>query len=178
MRYFPYILFIVLLGGCDRPMSTKIKQMSFTVDADFHQFYLMDGTQFADISRLWNKENARQLLAVATGVVGIGTARLGQVPVEVMILESAPSPAFESWEHVTEASLVVPSGIVKIGGPTEPWPNVQSFRIRAGTYRMRIYYGDLKSVRNETEGNDHYKIQIWPGEHQNPAVLKEGSFMK
>jgi hypothetical protein len=50
------------------------------------------------------------MLAVTPGVVGVGTVRNMDVPVELEVLNSHPDDNFEAWNHVTEASINVLQG--------------------------------------------------------------------
>lgn len=59
------------------------------------------------------------MLAVAPGVIGVGTVRNMDVPVELEVLYSQPDDNLEEWDHVTEASLDVPSGRIIIAGCTD-----------------------------------------------------------
>ena len=40
-------------------------------------------------------------------------------------------------------------------------------------YRARIYYGKLDALSEDgLEGEDHYRVVLWPGDPTPPVVLK------
>ena len=55
----------------------------FTLFADYFQFYLQDEAASGDLSEAWTVDAVDRLLAVSPGVIGIGTVRNMDVPVEV-----------------------------------------------------------------------------------------------
>jgi hypothetical protein len=43
-----------------------------------------------------------------------------------------------------------------------------------GVYRARVFYGKLASLSDDgLEGDDHYRIILWPGSPSTPVVLKQ-----
>ncbi|MBN2375205.1 MAG: hypothetical protein JXD22_02300 [Sedimentisphaerales bacterium] len=61
-----------------------MKQYSFKIFADYHQFYLQDDDQNkGDLSEAWSQEAVDRLLAIAPNVVGIATIRNIDVSVSV-----------------------------------------------------------------------------------------------
>ena len=93
------------------------------------------------------------------------------VPVELEIVACEPEPEFEPWDHIAEASLELPSGRLEIhectGGP------IDQISLQPGTYRIRAYYGGLNEISEDgLEGNDHYKLVLWPAPSASVLVLK------
>ncbi len=146
----------------------------FELFADYFQFYLQDEQSEGDLSNSWTKEAVSNMLAVAPGVIGVGTVRNMDVLVEVEVLDSQPNCNFDDWDHVTEASLEVPSGRIIIAGCTDYLPDAARIRVEPGTFRVRIYYGALDSVdESQLDGDDHYKIVLWKDANKiEPKVLK------
>ena len=141
---------------------------SFELFADYFQFYLADEKWHGDLSDAWTDDAVAQLLAVAHGVVGVGTARNMDVPVEVEVVDHAPIDDLLGWDRVNECTLEVPSGQIVIAGCTDYWPDATRIPVTQGTYRARVYYGELDSVSEDgMDGADHYRIALWPA----PAVL-------
>jgi hypothetical protein len=44
--------------------------------------------------------------------------------------------------------------------------------LKPGAYRIRVYSSDLASVIGD-EGNDYYKIEIWPSTNMERNVVKQ-----
>ena len=93
----------------------------FSLFADYFQFYLSDEQLQGDLSDAWTDEAVAQLLALAPGVVGVGTARNLDVPVEIELVDGPPDNDLAGWDRVNECTLDVPSG--RIGRPPrDPHP--------------------------------------------------------
>jgi len=146
----------------------------FHLFADFSQFYLQDEQSSGDLSQSWTEQTVSDMLAVAPGVIGVGTARSMEVPVEVEVLDSQPNNNFDEWDHVTEASLEVPWGHIVIAGCTDYFPDAARLTVQPGNYKGRVYYGVLDSVdESRLEGDDHYKVVLWlDADTSEPKVLK------
>ena len=158
-------------------MAPGIKQQ-FELFADYFQFYLQDEQSQGDLSNSWTEKAVSDMLAVAPGVIGVGTVRNMDVPVEVEVLDSQPNDDFDEWDHVTEASLDVPSGHIIIAGCTDYLPDAARITVNPGTYRVRIYYGALDSVDElRLDGTDHYRLALWIDANKiKPKVLKRWKF--
>jgi hypothetical protein len=145
----------------------------FDLFADFFQFYLQDEAATGDLSNGWDAEAVERLLAVAPGTVGVGTVRNMDVPVLVELLDSEPQGDLELWDHVTECSLAVPSGRIVIAGCTDYLPDAARISVAPGSYRVRVSYGSLDSLSEDgLDGDDHYRVQLWPAAAADLKVLK------
>jgi tetratricopeptide (TPR) repeat protein len=154
-------------------------KQQFELFADYLQFYLQDEQSQGNLSNSWTKKAVSDMLAVAPGVVGVGTVRNMNVPVEVEVLDSQPNDDFDEWHHVTEASLEVPSRHIIIAGCTDYLPDAACITVQPGTYKVRIYYGALDSVDEELglDGDDHYRVVLWLDAGKvEPKVLKRWKF--
>lgn len=142
--------------------------------ADYYQFYLQDATAEGSLSDAWDDAATRRMLAVSTGVVGFGTARNMNVPVTLEILEAEPFCELGSFDHVVEGSLVVATGPLVIAGCTDYFPDARRFDVQPGAFRVRLSASGLSSLStDELEGDDHYLVQLWPGDPIEPVVLKQ-----
>jgi hypothetical protein len=149
-------------------------QYNYEIFADYHQFYLQDEQADGDLSDAWTQEAVDNLLALAPGTIGVGTARNMTVPVTVEILASQPeNEDFSEWDMVNECSIDVPTGQIVIAGCTEYFPDAARIKAAPGTYRAKIYYGKLETLSDDgLEGEDNYRVVLWPGESIKPKVLK------
>lgn len=144
--------------------------------ADYHQFYLQDETAEGNLSDAWDEAATRRMLAVSAGVVGIGTARNTNVPVTLEFLESEPPGDFANFDHVVEGSLVVATGPLVVAGCTDYFPDALRFDVEPGTFRVRLSASGLDSLSADgLDGEDHYLVQLWPGDPIEPTVLKQRS---
>lgn len=151
----------------------------FSIFADYFQFYLEDDNSETDTSMIWTEQAINDLVAVAPGFVAIGTVRNMDVPVEVEIIASEPTEDLEQWDHVTECSVSVSSGRLVVIGCTDYREEAVRIELTPDTYRVRIYYGDLDTLSlNGLDGDDHYRIVMWPGENLPPRVVKRGKYTR
>ena len=145
----------------------------FKLFADYFQFYIQDENADGNLSDSWNDEAVGRLLAVAPGVVGVGTVRNMDVPVSVEVLDSEAGADFDQWDHVVECTLEVSSTRLVIAGCTDYFPDAARISVSPGTYR-RACYADLNSLSEDgLEGNDRYHLQLWPAPAIEPRVLKQ-----
>jgi hypothetical protein len=142
--------------------------------ADYFQFYPQDESAEGDLSDSWTDEATDRLLAVAPGTVGVGTVRNMEVPVRVDVLEGEPPLDAEEWDHMTECSIQIDSGRLVVAGCTDYFPEATRIPLAPGTYAVRVSYGGLASLSADgLDGDDHYRVQLWPGGATAARVLKQ-----
>jgi hypothetical protein len=144
--------------------------------ADQLQFYLQDDDAHVDdLSGAWTEDSVKRMLAVARGVVGIGTARNMAIPVVVEVLEVEPAKDVDEWEHVVEGALDVMTGRVVVAGCTDYFPDADRIPVHPGAYQVRMSCRGLDTLSpNGLGGGDHYRVQLWPtSEPTEPVVLKQ-----
>lgn len=153
--------------------SQLIQKVQFEVFADYHFFLVEDAG--SDINLLsWPKEAIAHMIATSPGVLAIGTARDTMVPVIAEVMKNDPQDDYTNWDHVNEASITTPSGTLVIAGCTDYLPKAKRIYVAPGNYRARIYYGELDKLwNNDLDGDDHYRIVLWPGEVQPIHILKQ-----
>jgi hypothetical protein len=151
-----------------------MKSFELSLFADYHQFYIRDETVGGDLSEAWNDEAIDRLLAIAPGMIGIGTVRNMDVPVTVEIHDHEPGDDSSEWDHVVEASLEVTSGRTVIAGCTDYFPDAMRIPVPRGTHRVRVSYGGLDTLSADgLEGDDHYRLQLWLAAPIAVRILKQ-----
>jgi hypothetical protein len=153
----------------------------FKLFADYSQFYLQDDEEgIGDLSEAWTPQASERLLAVAPGVVGIGTARNMTVPVVIEVLEHEPDADFDQWEHVVEGGLELKSGRLVVAGCTDYLPDAARVPVAAGKYRVRMCCRGLQTISaNGLEGDDTYRVQLWAvAMLEPPAVRKQAKGLR
>ena len=150
-----------------------MQQHKFELFADYFQFYLQDEKAKGDLSDSWTEEATERLLAIAPETIGVGTVRNMNVPVFVEIQETEPTEDFDKWDHIVECSLNIPSGKIVIAGCTDYFPDAARMTVKPDCYRARIFYGGLDTLsENGLEGDDQYKIILWPALASDVRILK------
>lgn len=146
----------------------------FKLFADYFQFYVQDENAKGDLSESWTKEAVANLLALAPGVIGVGTVRNMFVPVTVDVLDALPDLELSKWDHVVECDIEVPSGRLVVAGCTDYFPDAARIRVTPGHYRARITYGDLDRLSEDhLEGEDHYHVALCLAPPGGLRVLKQ-----
>lgn len=142
--------------------------------ADYFQFYLQDESADSDLSDAWDSVAVQRMFAVATGVVGIGTARNMDVPVRLEFLDAEPVPDFANFDHVVEGSLHLKGGSLVVAGCTDYFPDAARFDLGPGTYRVRLSASGLSTLSEDgLDGRDRYRVQLWQASYVEPTVLKQ-----
>jgi hypothetical protein len=150
------------------------RRFEFSLFADYFQFYLQDESVKGDLSESWIQEAVDRLLAIAPGMIGVGTVRNMNVPVVVEIAEVAPDDDMTQWDQVNECDLEVQSGRVVIAGCTDYYPDAARIELSPGPYRARVYYGKLNALSADgLEGDDHYKVVLWSAVPGPLKVIKQ-----
>lgn len=138
-----------------------------------HQFYIGDKAVEGDTGsdRFWTNEAFQDRLAIETGILGVGTECYGPVKAEFYVLNKKPQESnFDQYDHVVEGSLEVTSEEIEVLNCPDSSVELKIY-VAPGTYRVRVYSSNLKSVEGD-EGDDSYKIEIWPDSLINRKVIK------
>ena len=149
-----------------------MKTKSFSVIADYNQFYLWDRDMAPEAPVDYSEQDVENRIKTGDHVVVIQPVRNMTVPVEVQIHDSEPSYDADQWDHIAECSLDLPTGHLQVhectGGP------VAEFELAPGTYRVRAFFSGLDSL-NETglEGDDSYLAVLWPAPPGDLKILKQ-----
>lgn len=160
---------------------------TYQLFADYHQVYLEDcqglvgveadpaeqvAAMDALVAQLLSKEAEARHLGVALGVVCILTARAAIVPVTVEVRSQPPFDDWSGWDRVVEASLELPSGCLVLHSVSDYLPDAPRMLVEPGTYRMQVSFGGLDTLSSdELEGDDHYRVVLWPAPAREPATL-------
>lgn len=153
---------------------TVLHTTELEIFADYFQFYVQDEAAAEDLADLWTDETVARMLIVGESTVGIGTARNMKVPVVVSVHAAPPEADFGEWELVNECSFRVRSGQVAILGCTDYLPDATRLPLEPGSYRVRISYTGLDTLSEDgLEGDDFYRLQVWPAPLAETSTLKE-----
>lgn len=144
----------------------------YEILADYHQFYLWDMEMNPQAPDEYTDEDIQRKIKIGDHVIVIQPERDMEVPVSIEVRKSKPNDDFESWDHVAEASLRLPSGNLQIHECTGG--SVDVINLPPDTYRVRAYFGNLADLSDdELEGNDNYKLVLWASPYDEVRVLKQ-----
>lgn len=163
-------------GSSDGPSFalTPLKPVKkrYDIFADYFQFYLWDEEKGPDVLIDYTDEDVRRRITAAPFVVAIQPVRNMTVPVEVEVTGAPPALELDDWDHVAEASLELPSGRLEI--QELAGTSIDVLPILPGTYRVRAYFGGLNTLSYDgLEGDDRYRIVLWPASFAPVKVLKQ-----
>jgi hypothetical protein len=149
------------------------RRFKFKILTVCRQFFVQDET--AEDVLDWTKEEAVRLLAIKTKKLGIGTVCDMYVPVDLEITSAEPKhDDFGEWDQVNECSLKIASGkLIVTGIGDQLWDVPRRFNVIPGSYRVRIYYGELGSVKKtKVKGKDQYKLVLWKS-RSGPLIVQQ-----
>src|SRR6185312_3536252 len=126
-----------------------VMRYEFQLFADYHQFYIQDEVAEGDLSEAWTPDAVERRLALAPGVIGIGTVRNTDVPVIIDVLDHAPEEEFDASDQVVECSISISSGVIVVAGCTDYFPEAARVQILPGSYRVRANFTGLDSVSED-----------------------------
>lgn len=149
-------------------------QIVLAVFADYFQFFVQDEAANEDFGPLWTDEAVERLIAAGDCSVGIGTVRNMSVPIALTIHADEPEDDFHEWDLVNECSFTVRSGRIAILGCTDALPEAARISLAPGPYRLRVSYSGLDSLSEDgLDGDDFYRLQLWPAPLAGLRTLKE-----
>jgi hypothetical protein len=154
------------------------RRFEFEVRAEYQQFLLYDLAANTVENHDWTCEAEERLLAVEEGIIGVGTISDGIVSVVLEIADSEPNEDMSRWDQVNEATIEVPSGRLIVAGILDHLRDARAIDLEPGSYRTRLYYGDLGSLINGIFSNEHYKLIMWRAAPGPLLVLKQASLRK
>jgi hypothetical protein len=143
--------------------------VELSVYADYSQFYVQDIESPCDTGAIWDDPATTEHgFAVGEGLVAIGTKRYGDVPVRVEIYPKDPGFEWEGIDRVNEGGIVVTTQL-GVGMPISATPLPVVEGVVPGTYAVRSMSWGFNTVVDDSNGSDHYIVQLWPVDEL-PAV--------
>jgi hypothetical protein len=166
-----------MLLGVSRPSTVNsnsiIMKYKFKFYTQYSQFYLTDKTSSGNTDSIsfWTEDAHNDRLAIEDGVLGVGTQCYGHVKGELDLLDSANNKIdFNQYDHIVESGIELRSGILEVLDCPNSKVQLET-KVNPGTYRVRVYSSNLDSVIDD-DGEDYYKIEIWPDTNIERKVLK------
>jgi hypothetical protein len=151
-----------------------VRRFEYKLVADYHQFYLQDESAEGDLSNSWTQEATDRLLAVAPGRIGVGTVRDMVVPIVIEVSDTEPNEDTTGWDQVNECTLEVQSGRIVVAGCTDYFPDAARIEVPPGSYRARLFYGNLDALSDDgLDGDDRYRVVLWRAAPGPLKVLKQ-----
>jgi hypothetical protein len=152
--------------------STKSHNLKFFTE--YYQFYIQDATAKAstDSDIFWTAHATEDKMAVEEGLLGISVAKYAEIQVQINIHQQKQNIFnLQDYDHIVEASIDVPSGILQILNCTGMEKQVE-INVSPGIYTVRSSSANLKTVQGDT-GDDFYMIDIYPSDKKERTVLKK-----
>jgi hypothetical protein len=149
--------------------------LHFDIFADYHQFSLTDDREEMELPD-WADQALTNRVVVFENVVHITTARNMSVPVLIELVGTLPpvnTADLETWDHVIECSVGIPSGSMVLWS-NHYWPEAPRIKVSPGTYQLRICHGGLDTLSDDgLIGSDVYLILMAPGPAIDLKILKQ-----
>ncbi|WP_425072643.1 hypothetical protein [Sagittula sp. S175] len=142
-----------------------------SIFADYHQFYIYDAQMQGTRPEDWTTDDMLRKVICGGDHLVVFTARNMDVPVRVEVLPEAPPLELFGWDHMVDGALRTVSGVLLILGCTDLEEGAERVVLAPGTYRLRVSMAGLDSLSADgLEGDDKYRVQIWPGPWRETVV--------
>lgn len=135
-----------------------------TALADHFQFHLRDGQAAYAFPEEWPAPARDDRVLTAPGAIGVRAAKNWFVPVTIVIAETEPVIEADAWDHIVLAPLALPSGGLLLGGGPLPVRDQPALALAPGTWQALVLSGNLDRSAPDAEGDDYYKVVLWPGD--------------
>lgn len=139
----------------------------------YNQFYVFDKGSDGNMGSVtfWDEAGFNDRLAIGEGVLGVGTECYGPVKGELnLLIKENLEINIDDYDHIVEAGVEIKSGVIQILECPNSTIELE-INVDPGFYRVRVYSSNLASVDGD-EGDDFYKLEIWPGKNMLRSVLK------
>jgi hypothetical protein len=149
-----------------------VARLETEVFADYFQILLLDARSETDTSDGWDDLATARRLVAAGDALAMLTARNTTVPVTVDVVPGRVAVDPSAYDHVVEADLVVPSGVLVVMGPTDYLPDAKRLTVAPGRYRVLACSSGLAEVSEDgLEGRDAYRFTLWPSDAPAPVMV-------
>lgn len=155
-------------------MDTLPPDVTFDVFADYNTvLVLADGALPPAAGGGTVEEMFADHIAARPGLLCVGTARGARVPLTIHVTDAAPRDDLAVWDHVTQTEITTTTGRLRVMGVTDDEPQAHHVHLPPGSYHARVYSGGLDTVSADgLDGEDHYRITLWPKILMPPEVVK------
>jgi len=151
------------------------------VAADYGQLYIYSSAmRLSDeldnplLDALADGTDSGRFVGVAPGLIDVMTP--GQwnfeTPVRLEVWSAEPAADPDAWDHEVDVDLDVPDGTLAL----EPSGGGQGIvtDVPPGSYRVRVSGRGFTALGFEgAEGDDSYRLQLWPATGPEPPVLRK-----
>jgi hypothetical protein len=154
-----------------------MKRYYFNVFSDYFAIDILD-EGFVPQKDIWDEESLKQRISTEQGRITISTARNMSSSLLLEVFETKASDVknylnLESWDHVAECSIEVPSGKIVVLG-NDYFPDAPRINLLPSIYHASIYFGGLSTISEDgLFGNDVYWLVLQPGKVIKPGVIKQ-----
>ncbi|MEN0056717.1 MAG: hypothetical protein AAGC65_23765 [Mucilaginibacter sp.] len=166
-------IFFISATAFNNKATGKYKLDFFTSN---NQFYLCDSayrgsTGSADF---WTPDAYKARLGTAYDILGISTESFGHIKADLEVLDQPDTQTnFNKYDHVVEGGITIQSGLLQVLNFPQ-YKSCLKLIIAPGKYRVRVYSSGLANVDTEAdEGQDFYRIVMWPDNNIERKVLKQ-----
>jgi len=142
-----------------------------TALADGFQFHLRDEGAAYVFPPEWPEAIHADRVYPAPGSLGILAAKNWFVPVAIEVAHVPPEIDDAAWDHIVEVTLALPSGRLVLAGGPAPGRDQPPVELSPGTWRALILMGNLDRTAVDAEGDDYYKVVLWPGD--GPLIVRK-----
>lgn len=148
--------------------------MTLRVAVDHHQFIASDPTGELDIDAYNEEPQLARLAQWPRGVTVFTSSAWAETEVIVELHTERPTVDLTACDHAVEGGLSLPSGHLHIYGPETTGSHEPCVRIPSGEYSLLVTGSGFGTADpHGDDGDDTYRLILWPGTILSPRVLKQ-----
>lgn len=163
-----FVLLILLnLSSCKNMINEDVHPLDFYTQ--YNQFYIVDSGYKESEKDIWADSALMNRLGVDEDLLAVFTGSYGPIKGQLEIKNDGSSiENLEEYDHVVEGKINIETGVLQVQDcPTSSV--VQEVELPSGLYSVRIYSKGLTTVEGD-EGDDFYRIVIWPAMNNDKQV--------
>lgn len=173
-KHFSLICLLIFCQCNCLKTNTRIMKHKINFYTSHNQFYISDKLSNTNTGSedFWTNKAFEDKLGISKDLLAVGTECYGNVKGELVILEKPiESIDYNLYDHIVEGGLELKSGNLQILDCPNSSVELE-VKVKPGNYRVRVYSSNLASVIDD-DGDDYYKIEMWPDDNMERKVLKK-----
>lgn len=163
-----FVLLILLnLSSCKNMNYEDVYPLDFYTQ--YNQFYIVDSEYKDSEKDIWADSALVNRLGVNENLLAVFTGSYGPIKGQLEIKNDGSNIGnLDEYDHVVEGKIDIDTGFLQVQDcPTSSV--VQEVELPSGLYNVRVYSKGLTTVQGD-EGNDFYRIVIWPAMNNDKKV--------
>jgi|SRR5690606_27221089 len=161
------LLILLNFSSCKNMINEDVHPLDFYTQ--YNQFYIVDSGYIDSEKDIWADSALVNRLGLDENLLAVFTGSYGPIKGQLEIKKDGSNIGnLEEYDHVVEGRIDIETGVLQVQDC--PTSNVvQEVELPSGLYSVRVYSKGLTTVEGD-EGDDFYRIVIWPAKDSDKKV--------